>query len=94
MFLLIISNVCEIGRCNLTICLLKEAYIISQIFFSFVRDPRATYDQSLGVLKHAKATNPNILTKSSIMLGFGERDDEVLQTLKGPSSILTQKYLK
>jgi len=53
----------------------------------FVRDPRATYDQSLGVLKHAKATNPNILTKSSIMLGFGERDDEVLQTLKDLRSV-------
>ncbi|CAK8673888.1 unnamed protein product [Clavelina lepadiformis] len=47
-----------------------------------VRDPRATYDQSLEVLRHAKFVNPNIITKSSIMLGFGETDDEVMNTLK------------
>ncbi|XP_077966800.1 lipoyl synthase, mitochondrial-like [Styela clava] len=47
-----------------------------------VRDPRATYDQSLSVLSHAKSVNQNILTKSSIMLGFGETDEEVLQALK------------
>lgn len=47
-----------------------------------VRDPRATYDQSLSVLQHAKNVNPDILTKSSIMLGFGETDEEVLQALK------------
>merc|ERR1712135_255864 len=29
-----------------------------------------------------KESNPDILTKSSIMLGFGEHDEEVLQTLK------------
>ena len=48
-----------------------------------MRDPRATYDQSMSVLRHAKKSNKNILTKSSIMLGFGETDEEVLQTLKG-----------
>lgn len=48
----------------------------------FVRDPRAKYDQSMEVLRHAKESNPDILTKSSIMLGFGEHDEEVLQTLK------------
>ena len=48
-----------------------------------MRDPRATYDQSMFVLRHAKETNENILTKSSIMLGFGETDEEVLQTMKG-----------
>lgn len=57
----------------------------SKYFFpySFVRDPRANYEQSLSVLSHAKKVNSLILTKSSIMLGFGEKDEEVLETLKG-----------
>ena len=42
-----------------------------------VRDPRAGYEQSLGVLKHIKDENPDQLTKSSLMLGLGETDDEV-----------------
>ncbi len=46
-----------------------------------VRDPRAGYEQSLGVLKHIKEENPDQLTKSSIMLGLGETDDEVEQAM-------------
>ncbi|CAD6271617.1 unnamed protein product [Miscanthus lutarioriparius] len=46
-----------------------------------VRDPRAGYDQSLAVLKHAKISRVNMVTKSSIMLGLGERDEEVKQTI-------------
>ena len=48
-----------------------------------VRDPRAGYEQSLDVLKHAKQVNPDLVTKSSIMLGCGETDKQVLQTLNG-----------
>ncbi|XP_044728714.1 lipoyl synthase, mitochondrial [Chrysoperla carnea] len=48
----------------------------------FVRDRRAKYRQSLAMLKAAKEENPNLITKSSIMLGLGESDEEVLQTLK------------
>jgi lipoic acid synthetase len=47
-----------------------------------VRDPRAGYRQSLDVLEHAKLVKPDLVTKSSIMLGCGETDDQVLQTLK------------
>ncbi len=47
-----------------------------------VRDPRATYRQSLEVLRMVKELDPTRYTKSSIMLGLGERDEEVLQTLK------------
>lgn len=47
-----------------------------------VRDPRAKYRQSLKVLETIKKFDPLIYTKSSIMLGLGEQDDEVLQTLK------------
>ena len=46
-----------------------------------VRDPRAGYQQTLDVLQIAKNTNPEVLTKSSLMLGLGETDDEVLETL-------------
>ncbi len=47
-----------------------------------VRDPRAGYHQSLGVLTKVKKINPSIYTKTSIMLGLGEKEEEVLQTLK------------
>jgi lipoic acid synthetase len=42
-----------------------------------VRDPRAGYDQSLEVLRQAKAQRPDLLTKSSLMLGLGEDPAEV-----------------
>ena len=47
-----------------------------------VRDIRAGYEQSLGVLRAVKRLSPATYTKSSIMLGFGEKDDEVLQALR------------
>ena len=47
-----------------------------------VRDPRAGYDQSLGVLEWVKKQSPSIYTKSSLMLGLGETKREVLETLK------------
>lgn len=46
-----------------------------------VRDPRAGYDQSLNVLRHIKETYPDQLTKSSLMVGLGETDEEVGQAL-------------
>jgi lipoyl synthase len=46
-----------------------------------VRDPRAGYDQTLSVLAHAKRHNPKVLTKTSLMLGLGETDDEVRETM-------------
>ncbi|ORZ19429.1 hypothetical protein BCR42DRAFT_370967 [Absidia repens] len=48
----------------------------------FVRDRRAGFRQSLKVLSHAKVTNPELITKSSIMLGCGETDEEVLHALE------------
>jgi lipoyl synthase len=47
-----------------------------------IRDQRCSYDQSLAVLAHAKARAPERLVKSSIMVGVGETDDEVLETLR------------
>ncbi len=46
-----------------------------------VRDPRAGYEQTLDVLRHAKASKPSVLTKTSLMLGLGETDDEIGRTL-------------
>lgn len=46
-----------------------------------VRDPRAGYRQTLDVLAHAKRFRPSVLTKTSLMLGLGEADDELLQTM-------------
>jgi lipoic acid synthetase len=46
-----------------------------------VRDPRASYEQTVSVLRHAKQYRPHVLTKTSLMLGLGERDNEILQTM-------------
>ena len=42
-----------------------------------VRDPRAGYQQTLDVLAGGKRANPAVLTKSSLMLGLGETEDEL-----------------
>jgi len=47
-----------------------------------VRDPRAGYGQTLDVLAHAKRCRPDILTKSSLMLGLGETAVEVAQAMR------------
>lgn len=49
-----------------------------------VRDPRATYDQSLAILAHAAgraAECDGLLVKSSLMLGLGETDADILATM-------------
>jgi lipoyl synthase len=46
-----------------------------------VRDPRASYEQTLRVLEHAKKHNPKVLTKTSLMLGLGETDEEIAETM-------------
>lgn len=48
----------------------------------FVRDRRATFAQSLSVLRRAKEAVPSLITKTSLMLGFGETDDQVERTLR------------
>jgi lipoic acid synthetase len=47
-----------------------------------IRDVRCSYEKSLFVLRRAKERNPKIITKSSIMVGIGETDDEVVTTLR------------
>jgi lipoic acid synthetase len=46
-----------------------------------VRDPRAGYEQTIRVLRHAKVHRPSVLTKTSLMLGLGERDHEIMQVM-------------
>ena len=46
-----------------------------------VRDPRAGYEKTLNALAHAKRHRPDVLTKTSLMLGLGETDEEILQTM-------------
>lgn len=46
-----------------------------------VRDPRAGYEQTLRVLEHAK-TSDSVQTKSSLMLGLGETEEEIKHTMQ------------
>ena len=46
-----------------------------------VRDPRAGYFRTLNVLKEAKKISPEVLTKTSLMLGLGETTKEIESTL-------------
>jgi lipoic acid synthetase len=61
--------------------------------------PQADYDRSLGVLRRAAALAPGVLTKSGLMLGLGERDDEVEEALydlraAGVSLLTLGQYLQ
>jgi len=46
-----------------------------------VRDPRASYEQTLAVLAHAKRHRPQLITKTSLMLGLGETGQEVRECM-------------
>ena len=46
-----------------------------------VRDPRASFEQSLVILREARRLRPDIRIKSSIMVGLGEERNEVLQLM-------------
>jgi lipoyl synthase len=49
---------------------------------ALVRDPRASFPQSLEVLQRARALRPDVPTKSSLMVGLGESDEEVLDAMR------------
>lgn len=49
---------------------------------SRVRDRRAGYQQSMDVLRYVKSLNTGCLTKTSIMLGLGETDEDIRKTLQ------------
>jgi lipoic acid synthetase len=56
---------------------------------SAVRDAKAGYRQSLDVLAHAKRRSPSKPTKTSLMLGLGETEAEVIQSFKDIRSVGT-----
>jgi len=49
---------------------------------SKVRDPRAGYEQSLKVLRYLKQEHPNLYTKSSLMVGWDETEEEMLEAMQ------------
>ena len=57
-----------------------------EVLTRMVRDRRAQFRQSLSVLEAAKAAKPGLITKTSIMLGLGETEDQVWHALKGTCS--------
>ena len=44
--------------------------------------PGSDYQWSLDLLKNYKARNPDVLTKSGLMLGLGETKEEIIQVMK------------
>ncbi len=66
--------------------------------YSEVR-PQAKYHRSLELLKRAKSLDRELLTKSGLMLGLGEREDEVIEVMEdlreaGCDSITLGQYLR
>ena len=64
-----------------------------------VRDPRAGYKQSLDLLKRVKQVGTSIITKSSLMVGFGENFEDVITTMRdirntGTSYLTIGQYLQ
>ena len=49
--------------------------------YDYVR-PGSRFERSLSVLQHVKKADPSIVTKSGIMLGLGERREEVIEVLR------------
>ncbi len=63
-----------------------------------VRDRRATYDQSLEVLEYLKKKSGRV-TKTSLMLGLGEKEGEIIETMRdlrnaGVDAITFGQYLR
>ena len=52
-----------------------------------VRDHRAGYEQTLEVLAYAKTYSPKTISKTSLMLGLGESEDELLESFNDIRSV-------
>ncbi len=64
-----------------------------------VRDRRSNYETSLETLRTIKKLDPSMMTKSSLMLGLGERYHEVVETLRdlrevGTDMVVIGQYLR
>jgi len=65
----------------------------------FIRDRRAGYDASLAVLRTLKEMSPSLVTKSSLLLGLGETEEEIGETLAdlrevGVDAVVLGQYLR
>ena len=49
---------------------------------SIVRDPRASFEKSLKILRYAKEIRPDLMTKTSLMVGLGETDQEITEAME------------
>lgn len=47
-----------------------------------VRDPKASYQQTLDLLRYSKQQHPTVLTKTSLMLGLGETSEEIIECMQ------------
>jgi lipoic acid synthetase len=61
--------------------------------------PKSDFRRSVGLLARVKARHPAMTTKSGLMLGLGERDDEVLDVLRalrdaGVDVVTVGQYLR
>ena len=79
--------------CLESVIIIDNNNYCSSMCHRLVRDPRANYKQSLSVLEHAKTVQPSLVTKSSVMLGMGETDQQVLQALKGQCLLIIATVL-
>ncbi len=66
---------------------------------NIVRDPRASFKQSLEILEMAKKVRPDLLTKTSLMVGLGESDKEISEALvmireSGTDMVTIGQYLQ
>ena len=66
---------------------------------SIVRDPRASFEQSLAILRYAKEIRPDLMTKTSLMVGLGETDEEISEAMemvrkRGVDMITLGQYLQ
>ena len=52
-----------------------------------VRDKRANFEQSLSILRRAKESNLVTYTKTSLMLGLGEKEHEVIETMEAARAV-------
>jgi len=64
-----------------------------------VRDRRASFGQSLEILRKAKEVRPELLTKTSLMVGIGETDEEIEEAMRmireaGVDMITLGQYLQ
>jgi len=53
----------------------------------YIRDRKCSYQRSLDVLQRCKELEKRILTKSGFMVGLGEEDDEITETLRDLKSV-------